>query len=141
MVSDGLVSADLHGQPLPDQFVVKEVLSLDAAEDEPAVEEDVSILACLSHTGQERFERYGIRVAFGESQARRSATSSANSAKSAALRVPLHVRTVTETRPFSPAALPRSSDEEPQAISLLRESLARFQRPGGAFETSVAHSP
>jgi hypothetical protein len=50
-------------------FVVKEVLSLDAAEDKPAAEEDVSILACLSHTGQERFERYGIRVAFGESQA------------------------------------------------------------------------
>jgi hypothetical protein len=49
-------------------FVVKEVLSLDAAEDEPAAEEDVSILACLSHTGRARFERYGIRVAFGESQ-------------------------------------------------------------------------
>jgi hypothetical protein len=50
-------------------FIVKEVLSLDAAEDEPTAEEDVSILACLSHTGRERFERYGIRVAFGQSQA------------------------------------------------------------------------
>jgi hypothetical protein len=48
---------------------VEEVVSLDAAENEPAAEDAVSILACLSHTGRERFERYGIRVAFGESQA------------------------------------------------------------------------
>ena len=50
-------------------LLVKEVVALDEAENEPAAEEDVSILACLSHTGRERFERFGIRVAFGESRA------------------------------------------------------------------------
>jgi hypothetical protein len=64
---------DWYRQTLTDSrfranFIVKEVLSLDAAEGEPAAEEDVSILACHSHTGKKRFERYGIRVAFGESQ-------------------------------------------------------------------------
>jgi hypothetical protein len=48
-------------------FIVKEVVPLDDV-DKQAAEADVSILACLSHTGRQRFERYGIRVAFDESK-------------------------------------------------------------------------
>jgi hypothetical protein len=49
-------------------FVVREVVSLEDV-NEQAVEADVSILACLSHTGRQRFERYGLRIAFDESKA------------------------------------------------------------------------
>jgi hypothetical protein len=69
MVSDQLVRETFTDSRYRINYVVKELLSLDAAVDEPAAEQDVSVLACLSHTGRERFERYGIRVAFGESQA------------------------------------------------------------------------
>jgi hypothetical protein len=48
-------------------FLVREVVSLEDV-DEQAAEADVSILACLSHTGRQRFERYGIRVASDESK-------------------------------------------------------------------------
>jgi hypothetical protein len=48
--------------------LVKEVVPLEEV-DEQTAEADVSILACLSHTGRQRFERYGIRVAFDESRA------------------------------------------------------------------------
>jgi hypothetical protein len=41
------------------RFLIREAVSLDEI-DEPAVEADVSIIACLSHTGQERFERYAF---------------------------------------------------------------------------------